>query len=103
MNCNHCGKKVSKPIFDIVDGKKKINWKNLCYMPLTDWLFFISILLIVAGFVHDTGWCKEVQEHPCTYCEKTGCCSQPLNCYPNATKSSPNYPNYEIPSDLKIP
>lgn len=52
-------------------------------MELTTLFIIIGVILIVLGTYVMLNETKEIQKHPCKWCEENGCCSQPSYCYPD--------------------
>lgn len=81
--CKNCGEPIvrfpikaepDKPLLDNINNRTII-WKNLFKMDTLSILFIICILLLVAGYKHDTAKCDDVITHPCEFCDYTGCCN----------------------------
>lgn len=72
--CNHCGKEIiPAPLFKVVDGKKKLQWKSLLYMSRESIIFFILIVYLLWAFQYETTKCDLVIDDPCGFCEDSGC------------------------------
>lgn len=82
QRCNHCGKPVIK--FPVKRQQEKtlsenleegtINWLNLFKIDLQSVILIFVIIFMVIGYKADIAKCDEVIQHPCTFCEHSGCC-----------------------------
>ena len=74
MKCSNCGEKVVlRPITRMVNGKKKILWKNFLLMDLLSFLYFISIIIILVAYKYDTQNYEMIYSDPCGFANESGC------------------------------
>lgn len=65
--------KAKYPIYEIVNGKKKIIWKNLFKTNLA-WLLLILFAIVLSLlYMRDTAECRDLISSPCNYIEKFNC------------------------------
>lgn len=87
MKCKNCGKEQGKyPLFEGKPFKSKFIWQNLFKMEWAQFFMVVGVVLLVLGTKVLLDETTEIQKHPCDFCEKNGCCSQPLHCYTNSSR-----------------
>ncbi len=91
--CPHCRGDITPfPLFKKVGDEKKPIWKNWFRIGILDALFFISIIIMVWGYKHDTEECYEILEHPCEFVEHFEC----MKNYIRINSSQTQYDEYNI-------
>ena len=61
------------PIYETIDGKKKIIWRNVFRINVAYLILLIFVIGLSLLYIRDTGKCRDLIAHPCDYVEKFNC------------------------------
>ena len=74
-------KEAKYPIYEIIDGKKKIIWRNLFRIKTSSILLIIFIIALTLLYRFDTAKCRDLITNPCDYIEQFNCFNQSYPTY----------------------
>ena len=74
--CKNCGEKIDKyPLFEGEGKYRKFLWKNLFKISLDSIIMLVILIALILSYRYDIAKCEDVIEDPCTFCDRSGCCS----------------------------